>query len=507
MRLVFIVVSIALTAVLFTLGFYYHTVFYWFLGACIPLMVMGWYDGFQNKHTIRKNYPLLGRIRYLLESIRPEISQYFIESDLNGRPFNRRERSIVYQRAKGVRQTVPFGTQLDTSAPGYEWIAHSLYTTHIKGDLRVRIGGADCKQPYSSSIINISAMSFGSLSANAILALNKGAKLDDFAHNTGEGGVSPHHLSPGGDLIWQIGTGYFGCRNDDGTFNGDLFSKYANHENVKMIELKLSQGAKPGHGGILPAKKNTEEIAAIRHVQAGTAVLSPPTHSSFNDSKGLLSFIKELRDLSNGKPVGFKLCIGKPSEFEDICKSILQTGIKPDFIVIDGTEGGTGAAPLEFSDSIGMPLYDALSFAHNVMIKYDIRKDIKVIASGRVMTGFDVVKLLAIGADAVNSARAMMFALGCIQALQCDSGKCPTGIATQEHKLMKGLDVTDKGNRVGLYHKNTVLAVKEILEACGLNSTDDLTRKHIFRRVEENKVMTFDEIYPLEKKIADVITV
>ena len=495
MRNVFLTISMVLIVGLVLLGVFVHQAFIWVLVFASPLFFMGIYDVLQNKHTIRKNYPLVGRLRYLLESIRPEISQYFIESDLNGRPFNRRDRSIVYQRAKQVRQTVPFGTQLDTTDPGYEWIAHSLYTSHIEGDLRIKIGNDQCHKPYSSSIMNISAMSYGSLSKNAVLALNGGAKMSHFAHNTGEGGVSQHHLSPGGDLIWQIGTGYFGCRNDDGSFNADLFEKNAKHENIKMIELKLSQGAKPGHGGILPAKKNTPEIAEIRNVKPGTAVLSPPRHRAFSDSKGLMDFINVLRERSGGKPVGFKLCLGKKEEFEDICQSIVETGIKPDFIVVDGTEGGTGAAPLEFSDRIGMPLYDALSFVSETLIKHDLKKDIRLIASGRVMTGFDIVKLLALGADGVNSARAMMFALGCIQALQCDSGKCPTGIATQNQALMKGLDVSDKSVRVGNYHKNTIKAVKEILEAGGYKSTSDIKKEHIYRRVEENKVMTFEEIY------------
>ncbi len=500
MRIIFISASIVAIVILITLGFIIHQAFFWILLGVSPLIIMGGYDLIQTQHAIRANYPLLGRLRYLFESIRPEISQYFIETDLDGRPFNRRKRSIVYQRAKSVRQTVPFGTQLDTTEPGYEWIAHSLYPTHIEGDLRVTFGNNQCSQPYDGSIMNISAMSFGSLSQNAILALNGGAKLDHFAHNTGEGGISQHHLQPGGDLIWQVGTGYFGCRNEDGTFSRSLFKENSSKSNVKMIELKLSQGAKPGHGGILPAEKNTPEIAAIRNVKVGTAVLSPPGHSAFNSPQGLMKFIKELRDLSGGKPVGFKLCIGKKEEFEDICLAIKETEIYPDFITIDGTEGGTGAAPLEFSDHIGVPLYDALSFAANCLDKHDLKKHIKIIASGRVMTGFDIVKILALGADAVNSARAMMFSLGCIQALTCDSGHCPTGIATQQKELMKGLDVKSKTERVGNYHKNTIHAVKEILEACGLHSTDELKRSSIHRRIEENKTATFEDIYPYASK-------
>ncbi len=497
MRNLFIGISLILIAGLGAAGYFVHQAFWWVLALFLPLIFMGFYDVIQTKHTIRKNYPLLGRLRYFFESIRPEISQYFIESDLNGRPFNRRDRSVVYQRAKSVRQTVPFGTQLHTADPGYEWVTHSIYTSHIEeSDLRINIGSSQCKQPYNSSIMNISAMSFGSLSMNAVMALNGGAKKGNFAHNTGEGGISKYHKDPGGDLIWQIGTGYFGCRNDDGTFNPELFQKNAALPTVKMIEVKLSQGAKPGHGGILPAKKNTPEIAAIRHVKPGTAVLSPPRHSAFNDSQGLLNFVNQLRELSGGKPVGFKLCLGKPEEFEEICETIKASEMFPDFIVIDGSEGGTGAAPLEFSDRIGTPLYDALAFAYNTMVKHGIKDEIKLIASGRVMTGFDIIKLLALGADGVNSARAMMFALGCIQALECDSGHCPTGIATQQKSLMKGLDVTAKTDRVANYHKNTILAVKEILEATGKHNTDEVRRDLIFRRVEENKTMRFDEIYP-----------
>ncbi|MCB9187742.1 MAG: FMN-binding glutamate synthase family protein [Flavobacteriales bacterium] len=497
MRNLFIGISTILVIGLGSAGHFVHQAFWWILVGFSPLIIMGFFDILQTKHTIRKNYPLLGRLRYFFESIRPEISQYFIESDLNGRPFNRRDRSVVYQRAKGVRQTVPFGTQLHTDEPGYEWVTHSLYTSHIEeDDLRITIGSSQCKQPYNSSIMNVSAMSFGSLSMNAVLSLNGGAKRGNFAHNTGEGGISDYHKQPEGDLIWQIGTGYFGCRNEDGTFSPDLFQKNAATPTVKMIEIKLSQGAKPGHGGILPAKKNTPEIAKIRHVKAGTAVLSPPRHSAFNDSKGLLNFVNQLRELSAGKPVGFKLCLGRKEEFEEICETIKSTGIYPDFITIDGSEGGTGAAPLEFSDRIGTPLYDALAFVYNTMVNYGIKDEIKLIASGRVMTGFDIVKLLALGADGVNSARAMMFALGCIQALECDSGHCPTGIATQEKSLMKGLDVTDKTVRVANFHKNTIFAVKEILEATGKHGTDDVRRDLIYRRVEENKVMRFDEIYP-----------
>lgn len=496
MRIAFILSVVFGAGILGALGYLINPIFWWILGMLSPFILLGIYDMFQTQHAILRNFPVLGHLRYILESLRPEISQYFIESDLNGRPFNRRQRSIVYQRAKNVRQTVPFGTQLDTTLPGYEWATHSIYPTHIDEDLRITIGNSQCKQPYNSSILNISAMSFGSLSKNAVMALNGGAKIDNFAHNTGEGGVSPYHITPNGDLVWQIGTGYFGCRNEDGTFSDELFKKYATLSNVKMVEIKLSQGAKPGHGGILPAAKNTLEISKIRHVEPFTDVISPPGHSAFSDAKGLAHFIQQLRNLSGGKPVGFKLCIGNKQEFEEICEALKETQIYPDFITIDGNEGGTGAAPLEFSDHLGTPLYEGLSFAYNCLVKYNLKNEIKLIASGRLITGFDIIKVLALGADACNSARGMMMSLGCIQALRCDSGLCPAGIATQQKGLMKGLEVESKKIRVANFHKNTLISVKEILEACGLHHPSELNRSHIYRRVETNKIMTFEEIFP-----------
>jgi len=502
MRNAFILSAIAGILFLGVLGFI-QPFFWWVLAFISPLILLGVYDMLQTKHAIRRNFPVLGNMRYIFESIRPEISQYFIETDLNGRPFNRRHRSIVYQRAKNARQTVPFGTQLDTTELGYEWISHSLYPTHIdQNELRINIGGPDCKQPYSSSIINISAMSFGSLSKNAIMALNGGAKKDHFAHNTGEGGLSPYHLQPGGDLIWQIGTGYFGCRDEHGNFSEELFAEKVKHEQVKMVEIKLSQGAKPGHGGILPAAKNTVEISKIRHVKPHTDVISPPGHSSFSDAEGMMHFIKKLRDLANGKPIGIKLCIGSKEEFINLCEAMVKTGIKPDFITVDGNEGGTGAAPLEFSDYLGTPLFDGLSIAYDELTRFGLKNDIKIIASGRLINAFDFVKVLALGADGCNSARGMMMALGCIQALRCDSGKCPAGVATQEPGLMKGLAVEDKKDRVANFHHGTIHAIKEILEACGVNHPNELNRSFIRRRIEMNKVMTYDEIYPYPSNIS-----
>jgi glutamate synthase domain-containing protein 2 len=455
---------------------------------------------FQKKHSILRNFPVIGHGRFLLESIRPEIMQYFVETDIEGRPFNRIFRSIIYQRAKGEIDTSPFGTQMHVYRSGYEWMDHSMYAKNISElnhNPRVIFGGPDCTQPYSASILNISAMSFGSLSKNAIMALNKGAKIGGFAHNTGEGGISPYHLKYGGDLIWQIGTGYFGCRDEQGNFSEVLFEENAKRPEVKMIEIKISQGAKPGHGGILPASKNTEEIAKIRKVKPGTTVFSPPAHSAFSSSEGLLHFIQKLRNLSGGKPVGFKLCIGKKQEFVDICKAMLKINIKPDFITIDGGEGGTGAAPVEFSNSIGMPLRDALIFARDILDGFNLKKEIRLIASGKIVTGFHIARAIALGADTVNSARAMMMSVGCIQALRCNMNDCPVGVATQKDSLIKGLDVEDKSKRAAQYHKETVHSFVELIAAIGVTKPGEIKRSHVNRRVSMNKVMKYNELYPV----------
>ena len=471
----------------------------WSLFVFGPIILIGLRDMFQTKHTIKRNFPVLGNFRYMLEKVRPEIMQYFVETDTEGRPINRLFRSLIYQRSKKVNDTTPFGTQMDVYKSGYEWMDHSIYAKNhadLDYEPRVMVGGKDCTKPYSASILNISAMSFGALSQNAVLAMNTGAKLGGFAHNTGEGGVSPYHKQPGGDLIWQVGTGYFGCRTKDGDFCPDTFQKNATIDNVKMIEIKISQGAKPGHGGILPAAKNTKEIAAIRHVEPHTDVHSPPGHSAFNDAESLMNFVKQLRDLSGGKPVGFKLCIGKKAEFIDFCKAMIATGIKPDFITIDGGEGGTGAAPIEFSNSLGMPLRDGLAFAIDTLKGYDLKKDIKVIASGKVFSGFHVARVIAMGADMVNSARAMMMATGCIQALQCNTNTCPVGVATQNKSLMKGLVVEDKAHRVANFHEETIKSFIELMAASGVEKPDELNREHINRRVSMNSVLKYDEIYP-----------
>lgn len=461
-----------------------------------PIVLLGFYDFYQQKRSVTRNFPVLGHLRYFFELIRPEIYQYFIESDTSGVPFDRDQRSLVYQRAKGDRDTVPFGTKMDLYKPGYEWVNHSMAPVHhAPEDMRIMIGGEACTKPYSASLLNISAMSFGSLSQNAILALNKGACIGKFAHNTGEGGISKYHREGGGDLIWQIGTGYFGCRNLDGTFSSSLFRDEAQSDQVKMIELKLSQGAKPGHGGILPAAKLTQEIAEIRKVPVGQDVLSPPGHSAFTTPRELLEFIARLRELSGGKPIGFKLCVGKRREFLAVCKAMVETGITPDYIAVDGGEGGTGAAPLEFSNHIGAPLFDGLIFVHNALVGFGLRKKIRILASGKVTSGFGMVKRLALGADACYSARGMMLALGCIQALKCNSNDCPVGVATQKPSLMVGLVPTLKSVRVANFHRETMESMCEMLGAIGLAKSSDLRPWHIMSRISQTEVRHYGEIF------------
>ncbi len=468
----------------------------WSLILVAPVGVIGIRDIFQTKHAIRRNFPVVGNFRYLFEMIRPEINQYFVESNSDGTPFSREERSVVYQRAKKQLDTLPFGTQRDVYDTGYEWVNHSILAEHVdpKG-LRFTIGGPDCKYPYNSSILNISAMSFGALSKNAIRALNGGAKDGGFAHNTGEGGLSHYHLEMGGDIIWQIGTGYFSARDHDGRFSDAEFSKRATLPQVKMIELKISQGAKPGHGGILPAAKITEEISRIRGVPMDRDVLSPPSHSAFSTPVEMMNFIQRLREMSGGKPVGFKLCIGKRREFLSICKAMEKTGITPDYIDIDGGEGGTGAAPLEFSNHVGTPEIEGLIFAHNALVGFGLRDRVRVLTSGKVTTGFGLIKRLALGADGVYAARAFMLALGCIQALRCNSNHCPTGVATQDSKLVAGLVVTDKRRRVAAYHSETLRTVAEMLGAMGLKSQTELRPWHILRRVSPLEIRHYGEIF------------
>lgn len=499
MRRSFVLVNIAILGVIAILALFFWLPILWSLLLLIPILVLGIYDMWQSHHTLLRNFPVVGRIRWLMEGIRPMIQQYFIESDTDGKPVNRVFRSVVYQRSKLEMDTVPYGTQFDVYRVGYEWIGHSLdakRVADISDNLRVIVGGPDCIRPYCTSILNISAMSFGALSSHAIMALNGGAKRGNFAHNTGEGGLSPYHLEHGGDLILQIGTGYFGCRTEKGLFDESLYSEKATLSQIKMIEIKLSQGAKPGHGGVLPACKNTPEIALIRGVAPYTQINSPVTHSTFSNPLELMMFVRKLRNLSGGKPVGFKLCIGFKSEFVALCKAMIETGITPDFITVDGGEGGTGAAPLEYSNSVGMPLMDAIAFVSDCLIGFDLKRRVKIIASGKVFTGFHLVKRLSLGADLCNSARGMMLAMGCIQSRQCNKDTCPTGITTQNPALVQGLVVADKITRVANFHAQTVHSVAELIAAAGLSDTKELNRSHIFRRTSQTEIRRYDEIYP-----------
>ena len=499
MRRIFIVASIASVLIFGTLGWLVWPGFWWILGFLCILIAVGIKDMVQEKHTLWRNFPILGRLRWLMEAMRPKLYQYFVESDTDGMPINRLDRSIIYQRAKKQVDTMPFGTQMDVYAEGYEWMTHSIAPKDfhkMNHHPRVLVGNKDCKQPYSASILNVSAMSFGSLSTAAIEALNAGAKIGEFAHNTGEGGISPYHLKHGGDLIWQIGTGYFGARGADGNFSLETFRTNAHLPEVKMIEIKMSQGAKPGHGGILPAKKNTPEIAAIRHVEPYTTIYSPPYHSAFGNPVEFIKFIQQLREASGGKPVGFKLCIGHKSEFIGICKAMVELDLYPDFITVDGGEGGTGAAPQEFSNYVGAPFMDGLAFVNNMLQGFGIRHHIKIIGSGKILSGFHLIRAMALGADMCNSARAMMMALGCIQALVCNTNTCPTGVATQDPQLVAGLVVKDKKARVANYHEDTVKTFVELLGAAGIDDHNSLTRSHIYRRVFMNQVKTFEDIYP-----------
>jgi glutamate synthase domain-containing protein 2 len=495
-RRLFAVLSIAtITLVVFVAQIWPGA--WWSLVFILPIVLVGIWDLIQKRHTIRRIFPVIGHFRYILESVRPEIQQYFVESDTDGRPVSREFRSLIYQRAKGVRDTRPFGTIFDVYRPGCEWLQHSITPkATAESEARVIFGGERCAQPYAASHLNVSAMSYGALSRNAILALNHGAKIGGFSHNTGEGGLSPYHLEPGGDLVWQIGTGYFGCRTSDGDFDASLFAEKSQQPQVRMIEIKLSQGAKPGHGGILPAAKLTEEIASIRHVPLGHDVVSPPGHSAFSTPEGLLQFVAQLRELSGGKPVGFKLCIGHPAEFLGLCKAMLKTGELPDFITIDGSEGGTGAAPIEFTNSIGTPLREGLAFVHNALTGIGVRDQLRLIAAGKIASAFHLIRALALGADTVNSARAMMFSLGCIQARQCNSNTCPTGVATQDPRRYRHLNIEDKSSRVAKYQSATIHALLEIVAAAGLTSPAEITRSHIWRRVSQEKLKTYADIYP-----------
>ncbi|MBD3724495.1 MAG: FMN-binding glutamate synthase family protein [Flavobacteriaceae bacterium] len=497
MRKAFLVFTITSLSIIGILG-YVNSKFLLLLLIFVPLILMGFFDMYQSKHTIRNNFPLLGRTRYLLEELGPEFRQYFIETDADGKPFNRLQRGMIYQRSKNVSSNKPFGTQLDVYDTGYEWINHSMNAISfdkLAENPRIKIGSSQCAKPYYASMFNISAMSYGSLSKNAVQALNAGAKMGDFFHNTGEGGLSPYHLE-GGDVVWNIGTGYFSTRTPDGKFSVEEFSKRATLDNVKMIEIKFSQGAKPGHGGILPKAKVTDEIANIRLVSKGHDIISPPKHSAFSTPLELMDFVKLLRENSGGKPIGMKLCVGNKSEFIAICKAMVQTQTYLDFITVDGGEGGTGAAPPEYSDHVGMPMRDAIAFVYDCLKGFGLKDEIKIIASGKVVSGFDIIRALSLGADLCNSARGMMMALGCIQALECHANTCPTGVATQDPDLVKGLVPQEKSVRVAQYQKETVHSALELMASAGLHHPDEVTRDVVSTRVERNVVETFAQIFP-----------
>ena len=469
----------------------------WVFVASTALTIVGIRDLQQRKSSVRRNYPIIGHIRFMLESIRPELRQYFLESDTEATPFSRSQRSLAYSRAKGESDKRPFGTQHDVKADGHEWINHAMVPSDVASyDFRVRIGGPDCQQPYEASVFNISAMSFGSLSANAIQALNAGAQRGGFAHDTGEGSISKWHRVHGGDLIWEIGSGYFGCRDSEGRFNPEAFAANALETQVKMIEIKLSQGAKPGHGGVLPGSKVTEEIAQARGVPVGEDCVSPAAHSAFSTPRELMAFIAQLRELSKGKPVGFKLCVGHPWEWFALVKAMQDTGITPDFIVVDGAEGGTGAAPLEFSDHVGTPLQEGLRLVHNTLVGVGLRDRIALGASGKVISAFDIARAMALGADWCNSARGFMFALGCIQAQACHTGHCPTGVTTQDPVRKQALVVPDKATRVYNFHHETLKALRELVQAAGLQHPREITADHIVRRVSDHEVHLMSKLLP-----------
>jgi glutamate synthase domain-containing protein 2 len=494
-RLIFIWSAILSTLLIAALGLLVGPGAFWAFAITGPLVLLGLADMMQTKHSIKRNFPVIGHGRYLMEKLRPEIQQYYVESNTDGTPYNRNFRSVAYRRAKGQIETMPFGTQQKVYEPGTEWVAHSLDAkTAPHEEPKVLVGEETCEHPYLCSRLGVSAMSYGALSAPAILALNLGAKNGGFAVNTGEGGISPYHLEHGGDLIWQIGTGYFGCRADDGGFDAGKFKENAARPSVKMIEVKLSQGAKPAHGGILPAAKVTEEISQIRGVPQGEDVLSPPTHSAFSNPREMMEFIGRLRDIC-GKPIGFKLCIGRQEEFVGLVKAMVETGIVPDFISIDGGEGGTGAAPIEFSNSIGAPLRDGLAFAHSILLGAGVRSRTKLIASGKIITGYHMFRAMALGADICQSARGFMFALGCIQARRCNHNDCPVGVASQRPGLTRALVVNDKARRVEGLHRRTIHAFLEIVAAAGLESADEIEPRMIHKRIDERRVFTFDQVY------------
>jgi len=491
----FYILSAAVFLIMLAISFIWMKI-WWFLILFLPLFLIGIYDIMQTKENILRNYPIWGHWRFLLLKIRPQIQAYFIETEQSGRPFNKEMRMLVYDRAQQTEDNLPFGTQADVHEVGYEWINHSMMPVKANIEsIRVMVGGPDTTKPYSASRLNISAMSFGAISPEAIRALNRGAKLGNFAQDTGEGGLSKYHLMEGGDLIWEIGTGYFGCRTADGHFDPEKFREKATIENVKMINIKISQGAKPGHGAILPAAKVSAEIAESRGVPMGVDCLSPARHSAFSNPIEFMQFIQQLRELSGGKPVGFKLCIGIPTEFMAICKGIMATHIYPDFIIIDGSEGGTGAAPVEFVDYIGTPLNEGLIFAHNCLVGAGLRKNVRLGSSGKIISGFDIMTKIALGADMCNSGRGMMFALGCVQSRRCHTNHCPTGVTTQDPGRRYSLKIDVKAPYVKNYHDATLNSFLQILGATGISKPEDLHPRHILRRVSKDKAMSYAKIF------------
>lgn len=492
----FVLIALAVLAVLTFVAAMVGGPGWWvLLGVIVAALALGVYDLVQKKHAILRNYPVLGHLRFLLESIRPELQQYFIERNYDGRPYDRDTRTLIYTRAKGTNTEQPFGTERDVNAIGYEYLVHSTAPVPIAAEPpRVRVGGPDCGKPYDMALLNISAMSFGAMSGNAIRAFNIGAAKGGFAHDTGEGGISRHHRN-GGDLVWELGTGYFGARTGHGGFDADEFADKSADDQIKMVSLKLSQGAKPGIGGVLPAAKVTAELAAARDVEAGQKVVSPPYHRVFSTPRELVRFIGRMRELAGGKPAGFKLCVGSRADVLGICQAMLAEGIAPDFIIVDGAEGGTGAAPLEYQDHVGTPLTEGLITVHNALVGVGLRDRVRVGASGKVATGVDVVKRLVQGADYTNAARAMMMAVGCIQAQTCHTNTCPVGVTTQDPKRMRALDVTDKSERVTRYQHATVQEAMQVIASMGLSGPEQLAPHMLRRRIDHARVESYAELY------------
>jgi glutamate synthase domain-containing protein 2 len=470
----------------------------WWVGVGVlgAVSLLACYDVSQRRHAVLRNYPVLGHMRFLLEKMRPEIQQYFIERNVDGRPYDRDTRTVIYERAKGIHGELAFGTEREVNEVGYEWVLHSNAPHEPEqGQPRVRIGGPDCTKPYEMALLNVSAMSFGALSANAIRALNAGARQGGFAHDTGEGGLTEYHLENGGDIVWEIGSGYFGTRTKDGDFDPEMFRDKAAHEHVKCVELKLSQGAKPGLGGVLPASKVSAEIAAARSVPQGEKCVSPAAHRVFHTPRELVHFIARMRELADGKPTGFKLCIGYRHELLAICKAMVEEQITPDFIVVDGSEGGTGAAPLEYEDHVGTPLTDGVVMLHNALVGADLRSRIKIGASGKVSTGTDIVKRLVQGADYTNAARAMMMATGCIQAQKCHTNECPVGVATQDPRRARALVVADKAPRVARYQAATVAQAQQLIASLGLSGPAELHPAMLMRRIDHVQTRSYLDLY------------